>query len=162
MTEEIRSTCKSQEKQPSPPARLLPKRWIAGRKLYKSSTMQKHNEAIQRRYHIILNQVKKLLAPYRPTVFEKDYRFDNTENSFALHAFLSETFYFYIECDFTYFYRVEYAFNNCKHEAEIRKLLDNYTFKERAKEISVLPDFNTFYDNVLAFQHERFVYVLKA
>jgi hypothetical protein len=162
MTEEINSSNRKKENEANPSVNRIPKRWITAKGMYKDSLMQKLNECIESRYHRILNEVKKLLADEATIVFERDYRSDNTESSFALHAFLSNSFYFYIECNYVFQYQVEYAFNNCKYEAEIRKLLDNYTFTDRATEINLSPTYDDFYRNVLAYQSKSFIYVLKA
>jgi len=90
-------------------------------------------------------------------VFERDYRYGKTENALAMHAFMSSTFYVYLECDVHYNYNVEYAFRRCLFEAEIRTMLTGYPFNTRSKEIRLKPDFNTFFQRMLSFQDRQYI-----
>ncbi|WP_146166541.1 hypothetical protein ABZR88_09695 [Mucilaginibacter yixingensis] len=105
---------------------------------------------------------KLLLKAEQPLVFERDYRYDNSESAFAMHAFISPTLYLYLECSPDCHYRVEYAFNSCKQEDELRKQLANYSFKGRTIESALQPDFSTFYTNVLRVQQAKHIYSLQA
>lgn len=120
------------------------------------------NNNIELGYHRILRSAKQRLASHLQPVFERDQKQDDRDSATALHSFISNSFYFHLECDFQYDYRVTYAFCHCPYEQEIRELLSKYPFDARAKEVVLKPDFNTFYKAVLAYQHKRYQYVLKA
>ncbi|WP_461450138.1 hypothetical protein [Mucilaginibacter sp.] len=136
----------------------IPKRWVLAKRR-NGVQQQLHNEAIENEYHSILATAKQLLKNQGGVYFKRDYKRDNTENAFLLHAFTSDSFYFILECNVAFVYQVEYAFYNCKHEASIKKLLDNYSFKLSTNEV-VLADFNTFYDTVTTVQNQRYVHSL--
>jgi hypothetical protein len=144
--------------QPIPVHQRIPKRWVLARR--KNGVQQQlHNESIESQYHRTLAKAKQLLKSQPSLYFERDYKHDNRENAFLLHAFMSDSFYFTLECSMSFVYQVEYAFKSCKHEATIRELLDTYSFKLSAKEVE-LADFNSFYDTVITVQHQRYVHSL--
>lgn len=138
------------------------KRWVLAKRKYGHTQNQLTNETIECAFHSMLYKVKLLLKQHQPsqTVFDKDFRHDNTHDAFCLHAFISSDVYLYLECSLDYVYRIEYAFCNCKHEADIRELLAAYIFTGRTKEVQLQPDFSTFYTNVLAFQDKKHITVL--
>jgi len=140
----------------------LTKRWVLAKRKYGHTQNQVNNETVESAFHSMLYKVKQLLKQHQPnqTVFEKDFRFDNAHNAFALHAFISCNVYLYLECSFNYVYLIEYAFYNCKHEAAIRELLGAYVFTGRTKEVALQPDFSTFYSNVLAYKDKKHITVL--
>ena len=138
----------------------LPKRWLLAKKLFKQSTMQLTNETIESQFLRTLAKVKKLLSSEHPTAFERDYRNDNSNDAFAMHAFMTGTFYFHLECNFTYNYDVTYAFSNCEHEATIRELLKCYPLCTRAKEVSLQPNFTTYFGRVLNVQDDKYIHPL--
>jgi len=140
----------------------LTKRWVLAKRKYGHTQNQLTNETVESAFHSMLYKVKQLLREHQPnqTVFEKDFRFDNAHNAFALHAFISSSVYLYLECSMNYLYQLEYAFNNCKHEAVIRELLAAYIFTNRTKEVSLQPDFNTFYEGVLRVQDKKHITIL--
>lgn len=138
------------------------KRWVLAKRKYGHTQNQLNNETVESAFHSMLYKVKQLLKQHQSnqTVFEKDFRFDNTQDAFCLHAFISSNVYLYLECSLDYVYRIEYAFNNCRHEAAIRELLDAYVFIGRTKEVELQPDFSTFYAGVLRIQEKKHITVL--
>lgn len=114
------------------------------------------NFVAESRYMQILQRVKPLLANTSP-LFERDYRHCNAEDALAMHAFISETFYWHLECTFHYDFMVYYAFNNCPFEDEIRKELRLYPFDTNSKEVQLQPDYLTFYKNVLRVQDRKYI-----
>jgi hypothetical protein len=122
--------------------------------------MQLTNETIESQFLRTLAKVKKLLAREHPTAFERDYRNDNSQDAFAMHSFMTGTFYFHLECSFTYSYDVTYTFNHCEHEATIRELLKCYPLCTRAKETRLKPDFNTYFNTVLNVQDNKYIHPL--
>jgi len=162
MNQDNRPAGKKPTIQPIPKADRMAKRWIMGKRRARNSRQQLDNESIESHYHFILAKAKEWLSGNNQLVFERDYRFDNSEDAFALHAFISSSFYLYIECGFDFNYRVQYAFNDCKFEDELRRLLRPCPLNTAASQVRLKPDFNTFYRKVLAIQDERYVYYLQA
>jgi len=93
-------------------------------------------------------------------IFERDYRNCNAENAFAMHSLMSNSIYLYLECDYSFNYRIEYAFNNCPFEAEIKKLLRPFVLVNSSKEIQLKPDFNTYFATVLNVQDKKYIHYL--
>lgn len=136
------------------------KRWKLAKKRTWDKKQQLNNITLETNYYAALKKIKQVLSNQQQTVFERDYKEDNLENALAMHAFLSPSFYFYLECDFAYYYQVEYAFNNCKQEAQIMAILKTYQLDQMGKQVRLQPDFSTFYRNVIAIQDKQYLYVL--
>jgi len=145
--------------QPIPVHLRIPKRWVLAKRR-NGVQQQLHNETIENQYHRILAKAKQLLKSQGGMYFERDYKHDNTENAFLLHAFISDSFYFTLECSMSFVYQCEYAFNNCLHEVAIRKQLSTYTLSQHAKEVDLQPTFKTFYQTVITVQDKRYLYSL--
>jgi len=136
------------------------KRWKLAKMRTWDKRQQVDNLTLEINHHAALKKVKELLSNQQQTVFERDYKEDNLENALAMHAFLSPGFYFYLECDYAWDYQLEYAFNNCKQEAQIKAILKSYQLDVKGKLVALQPDFNTFYRNVIAIQDKRYLYLL--
>jgi len=108
-------------------------------------------------YRSILLEVKKLFANTKHPMFERDFKNDNTESALAMHAYLTNSFYFNLECSFMYNYQIQYAFNDCPYEAEIRALIARTSEDSRPTEVKLKPDFATFYLNVLKVQDAKYI-----
>jgi len=146
---------------PIPMQDRIPKRWLEAKRKYGRTQNQLQNETVESAFHQLLYKTKQLIKQQPGgTYFERDYRYDASENAFTLHAFMSSSIYLYIECSFDYVYRIEYAFNSCPYEAEIRKLLTAYIFTERAKEVELKPTFTQFYQKVLEVQDKQHIHSL--
>jgi hypothetical protein len=142
-----------------PMQQRIPKRWQEAKRKYRNTVNQLQNETVESAYHQLLYKVKQLLKQQATqTVFEKDFRYDNAQDAFCLHAFVSTSIYLYVECSADYRYRIEYAFNLCVHEAAIRELLKAYIFTERTKEIQLKPSYTEFYKRVLSVQDSKHIY----
>lgn len=146
---------------PIPKSQQRAKRWVIAqsRKNFKDQRMQ--NSATEAAYLRVLDFVKAHHLPSNGVFFERDYRRDKSENCFAMHSFITGSFYWYLECDFTYNYRVEYDFRNCPFEAEIIAMLKPYPLDRTASKINLQPDFATFVLNVLHRQDEAYLHSLK-
>ncbi len=123
-------------------------------------TQKKENNMVEGAFMDLLKQSKKLLTQPKLIYFERDERKDASHSMFTMHTFLCKSFYVHLECSITYNFLVEFAFNNCPHETQIRGLLSCYALQGKIKERAFQPDFNTFYSAVLAFQDKRFIYSL--
>ncbi|MDB5004929.1 MAG: hypothetical protein JWQ34_3154 [Mucilaginibacter sp.] len=128
------------------------KRWTVAHQRKKYDQMTTHNEPIEVAYHRIVNVVKSLYMLPGDVYFERDYKEDRSEGLYGMHALLTPHFYWRLDCAFTYNYEITYAFNNCSYESEIRKLMQAYPLDRAAIEKQFAPDFNTFYNSVLAVQ----------
>jgi hypothetical protein len=143
--------------QPIPVKDRIPKKWVEAKRKY--SHTQQHRDNILAEHHFmqLLNRAKQLLKNDNTKAFDRDYRGCNATDAFAMQVFICPSVYLYLECSYDFVYRVQYAFNSCRHEDEIRKLLNGYLLKGRAKEVQLKPDFNTFYNNVLAVQDAKHI-----
>lgn len=119
------------------------------------------NTIIAGDYRCILVEAKKLLTLTDSEAFERDLSRPGSYTRLGLYAFMSPTFYWYLESDPFTEYQVTYAFHNCKHEAAIRKLLEKFYVHEQIKEVALQPNFATFYENVKRVQHSRHFYSLQ-
>ena len=133
----------------------LPKQWIIAANRPGHISQKADNGMLELIYKETLAAVKKLNT-YPIVYFEKDHRQDNAHDAFVMHTYLSPTFYFQLECAITCSYFIEYAFNSCPHEEEIRKLLRRWPLEIKAKEVKLQPDYQTFYRAVLNFQDKKY------
>jgi hypothetical protein len=145
--------------QPIPVHLRIPKRWVLARRR-NGVQQQLRNETIESQYHSTLAKAKHLLKSQGGVYFDRDYKNDNTENAFLLHAFISDSFYFTLECSMFFVYQVEYAFCSCQHEEDLRKLLSSYTLSQHSKEVDLQPTFKTFYQTVITVQDKRYLHSL--
>jgi hypothetical protein len=136
--------------------------WITAKTKTNNYHQRYRNQIMDTYYPFLVTKVKLLLAPAKPIVFERDYKKLPSDSLIAIHAFLSPSVYFRLDCDAAFNYSMDYAFHHCPHEQEIRALMRSYQLADKAKEVSLKPDFPTFYKNVRAFQGNRFFYTLAA
>lgn len=140
------------------------KRWKIA--LVKRKGMNKDiNMLVEAYYKDVLEFVKSLFSTlpdsYSRTVFERDYREDNSENSFTMHSFIAPSFFWYLECDYAYHYKVEYDFHSCAFEEQIRgKLSGMYTLLERTEQRNLQPNCEEFLKRVFKVQDEKYRLVL--
>jgi hypothetical protein len=144
---------------PIPVHQRIPKRWVLAKRR-NGVQQQLHNEAIESQYHRTLAKAKQLLKSQGGVYLERDYKNDNTENAFLLHTFISDSFYFTLECSMSFVYQVEYAFCSCQHEEDLREHLSTYTLSQHAKEVDLQPTFKTFYQTVITVQDKRYLHSL--
>ncbi len=147
-------SCKTIDQQP------LKKQWQIVSTRFGHATQKLNNNMLEGAYMQALKKAKQLLTQNTQTVFERDQRKDSSENAFIMHSFLCSSFYFQLECTLSCNYKVECAFYNCPVEQEVRKLLTAYPFQERCIEVSLKPDFTTFYRKVLQVQNKHFLFLL--
>jgi|GEM_PF-2887831 len=132
-----------------PDEHRLPIRVVVAKRKFGHTSQQQDNERAEQAYYKVLKVVKQLLHVDEPIVFEKAYTQDNSQNAYSIHAFISNSFYLYLECDHCYIYQVEYAFHNCEHDQTIRGLLNNAELPGRLKEVTLIPGFTSFYHELL-------------
>ena len=141
------------------------KRWKTAQRRTPGQVNADQNFMVELHYHKILVKVKNLFAtsPFLSSqlVFEKDYKEDNTENSFTMHSFISSSFFWYLECDFAYCYMVEYDFHNCPFEQEIRELIESsFWGSTRVNQKPQKPNCEEFYKRVLKVQDKEYFNLL--
>jgi hypothetical protein len=121
---------------------------------------KKENSIIEGTFMRAVDRAKKLLTQTPITYFERDERKDTSHSPFAMHTFLSRSLYLHLECNIMCEFQIQYAFNHCSYEKEIREMLKSYPLEGRVKEVELSPDFSTFYDAVLRFQDKKFIRTL--
>lgn len=142
---------------PLPKKHRFMKRWVIAEKRENHEQQTGTNRCTEAAYHRIIEAIKSRYFIPGTEYFERDYKRDKTENCLAMHSFIMPSFYIYLESSFTYDYRVEYAFNNCSFEAELRAMLKPFPLDRQATEVKLQPDFKTFYDNIMRIQDQRFI-----
>lgn len=84
-------------------------------------------DTVQGAYFRILNNIKQLLTehadPWELTASEKDRKGDRTCCE-AMHNFITPNLYFNLICEFDKITWIEFGFNNCPVETQIRELLN--------------------------------------
>ena len=160
MNEKDQPTGKSTGIQPIPVNQRIPKRWVEAKRKYGHMQNQRDNETVEGQFMHILYQVKQLLNGQHLTAFSRNYRRCNAYNAFTMEVFICSSVYLHLECSMDYVYRVDYAFNNCQHEVEVRKLLNVYVLKSRAREVQLTPSFGQFYQAVLIVQDSKHIILL--
>lgn len=85
---------------------------------------------------------------------------DSTEDAAAIHAFMSEHIYLFLQCESSFEYTISYAFSNCPFEAEVRSMFNQCLLDNSFKEVSLVPNFTTYLTNVKRHQHPKHFYNL--
>lgn len=135
--------------------------WRLAKKQTHNKAQQQRNFTMDTNFPFLVEKVKKLLTTYQPLVFERNFKREPSGSLASIHAFVAPTVYLNLDCNCAYDYEMKYAFGNCPQEAEIRALMRSYRLDDKAKEIALQPDFNTFYKDVQAFQGLDKFYKLK-
>jgi len=145
---------------PLPKRYQFKKPWITAqsRKNYEQITGM--NRCTEAAYHRIIDAVKQQHLVSGKIYFERDFKFDKSHNCCAMHSFMTSSFYIYLECNIDYIFRVEFAFNDCAYESEIRAMLKPYPLDRQATEVQKQPDFHTLLMNVLHTQDECYLHSL--
>jgi hypothetical protein len=144
----------------------LGKRWKTALTLSPGCVERDKNYAVESMYNQILKLAKTLHFAskdrWSDSVFERCYKEDNSENCFALHSFLTPTFYWYLECDFAYFYKINYSFNNCPYEEELMFRISRWLdyIPNRIECVKLKPSHSEFYKKVLTVQDQQYIILL--
>ena len=146
---------------PLPKSLQRTKRWIIAQSRKNFEGQRQQNLAVEAAYHKVLNKVKEQFLKPKEIYFERDYRHDKTENFLAMHSFITTSFYWYLECDLCYNYRVEYDFGDCPFEFEILAMLKGYPLDRQTTRRYLLPDFGTFVLDLLDAQDSQYFHSLK-
>jgi hypothetical protein len=118
-------------------------------------------EIVEGAYFRILNNIKQLLIehadPWEKTVYEKDRKGDRTCCE-AMHDFVTPNLCFNLICEFDKKAWIEFGFNNCPVETQIRELLNKDGLLQYMRERSNL-DFIRYFA-VVSTDNPRSVFVL--
>ena len=134
------------------------KSWIIAQNRSGYITQKLLNKKTEFIFHSTLRMVKAFLSNKPEAFFERNYLHDNIDSALLMHGFMSKRFYLTLECNVHYDIVIEYAFANFQLEAEVKKKLE--AAGALAREITLKPDFETFYQNVLNYQNKKHIYSL--
>lgn len=126
-------------------------------------TLINRNNTVEGMYHAVLKTVTKLYAklPNKDdrVIVEMDMKLHPLDGE-QMHAFLTPHFLLFLECDVQNHYRVEYCFHQCPLEAEIKAIMKEFLINSYSTEVRKMPDYKTYFAQVLRCQPERFIRVL--
>lgn len=165
MNQPKRSRCEIARKVTSPTATPTSKqfkgrkRWQIAQARSKDGRQQKDNASLEISYFNALNAAKRLMSGSKKLAFERDYRGDKSTYLF-MYGFVTDCCYLLLECELDNCYSLEFAFYKCKYEPQLRELLTPLKDHLRIKEVSLQPDFASYYKNVLAFQPTQYHHFL--
>ena len=134
------------------------KRWIIAQSRGTNKAQEMKNRCVEAAYHRTLSAVKTLYLKPCDAYYERDQKHDNSDSFLAMHSFMTTSFYFHLQCSFCYDFEVEYAFNNCPYEQQVRFMLKAFPLDSQATESELKPDYNTFFETVMTFQDKSFLY----
>ena len=139
----------------------LGKMWKLAKQQKVTKTIQLQNSSIEYYYILILTEVKIYLGSQHPIVFERDYREDNSENSFAMHSFLAPNIYLHLMCDLNFHYWIEYDFHECWIEDRVRiRIAKLFEFSQQARHRPLQPNCFEYHKSVIAKQDPQYIYTL--
>lgn len=145
------------------PEERLAKRWYIASTMRNQTTMKHRNGTVEWYYETILKIAKKRCAElpdeYSRTVFERDYRYDDSAGCMAMHSFITPHFYWQLECDFAYFYQLEYNFYNCPFEEDVRRIFNGMR-SVTPQQRHLKPDGDAYFRRVLAVQDKQYIHIL--
>ena len=137
------------------------KKWVIAQSRGTNKQQEVVNFCTENAYHRIVKTVKERYLSPTHIYFERDYKTDQSEGLNGMHSFVTPEFYFRLDCHTTYDFEVEFAFNDCPYEAEIRALLAVFPLDTRAKEKVLQPNFNAIYKWNIENQEACYLYSLK-
>ncbi len=146
--------------------RRLDKRWVTALSNPYKASPKHRNSLVELTYHELLKSAKSLYSQLQSTsertVFEKDYRYDNSESSLAMHSFLTSSCYLHLECSFDYLYRIQYDFHDCPFEKELMEQIDlrEHYNHGSCKQWQTKPNCKEFFERVIKVQDVKFIRVL--
>lgn len=142
------------------PRRKNTKRWKIAQTRGVHPAQVGRNECVEASYHEVLTALKSHYLTPGEIYYERDLKHVQ-DDWLGMHSFVSEHFYWQLYCAAYYDYEIEFAFNDCPYESEIRKMFRAYPLDRQAKEIQLQPDYATFYRRVLSIQPAEFIFSFK-
>jgi hypothetical protein len=143
----------------------LGKRWKTAKKVNLGASRKDQNSLVEFYYMDMLafakNKIAELPDSHSRVIYERDYREDVTEDSFAMHCLISPCFYWHLECTFAYYYKVDYDFYNCPFEQEFReKLSGMFTLLRNLERKQLQPNCSAYLKRVFKVQDKKFMLTL--
>ena len=89
------------------------------------------NEVTKDKYFEVLAAIKELFDRQGIECFERDYTKFPNGNPTAMHCYLNNEVYWTIICDDCDIFYVQYHFNNCRFQAQIKASFDLLSNSER-------------------------------
>lgn len=134
------------------------KRWVIaqGRGTRPQQALQNSNT--EHAYHRIIAAIKEQYLKPGDVYFERNYKQDKTESLFDMHSFMCNSVLLRLDCMLYYDYEVEFAFYNCPFEESIRAMLKVGPLDTQAKEITLQPNFQLYYEHVLRYHRPEFIH----
>jgi hypothetical protein len=155
---EFNSTPEKKEHQKDSAYKQVSKNHIKAAR-FAGTTQKSINTAIDQSYHTLIEHVKKLYSKL-PNVDDRIVvemnRAQEPNNPISIYCFMTPHFYFYLECDVMLRYRVEYQLFNCPYEKEITKAMKQTILRSYSTEIMKMPNYQTFFKEVLRVQPDKF------
>lgn len=142
------------------------KQWIRGKSRMRQSIIHEKNADVESTYKKVLELAKQLYSslpdPSERTVFEKDDRRDCSENPYSMHTFINSSFYWYLECNMVFNYRIEYDLHNCPFQEQFMELIESQNKYNPGSCIHwhQKPNCKEFFQRVIKVQDAQFIYVL--
>jgi hypothetical protein len=152
---------KNEQVSPSPYKRVGKNHIKAER--FASPSQKRTNEAVEGSYHALINHVKTLYATLpneSDRLIVEMNRAEEPLNPISIYCFMTCHFYFYLECDIVFRYRIEYQMYDCPFEKEILKGLQQTIMRSHSTEVMKMPDYKNVFSEVLRVQPDRFKRVL--
>ncbi|WP_113652239.1 hypothetical protein [Pedobacter namyangjuensis] len=134
---------------------------VAEKKAMASLKMQNGN--VEASYHQLLKRVVALysnLANKAERVVVEMNMKSHPLESHRMHAFLTPSFAFHLECDVLNRYKVEYCFENCPFEEQIKQMFARHFYNAHTLVEIKKPSYKAYFDEVLRVQPERFIRLL--
>jgi hypothetical protein len=159
---EFNSTPPKNDKVSPSPYKRVGKNYIKAEK-FASPSQKRTNEAVEGSYHALIDHVKKLYAALpneSDRVIVEMNRSEEPLNPISIYCFLTRHFYFYLECDITFHYRIEYQMQDCPFEKEILQGLQETIMRSHSTEVMKMSNYSEFFNEVLRVQPNKFKRVL--
>jgi hypothetical protein len=148
--------------QPKTKRRRETPRWIVAASRTDQKLQRLQNEAVEDHYHQVIAKVKELIMQHgSDTIYVQNHK-NNLDSYTGMHSFVTSTFYWRLDCELAYNYKVYFAFHNCPYEEIIRQMMRGYPLDRTTQEYNFKQGYGTFYKRVLEVQDPIHLTALKA
>lgn len=134
------------------------KYWIRAKRRYNNKSLLMTNSSTEFNYHQLLKEVKTLFAPRGEYLFERDYKTDRNSGLLTMHTLMCESLFLDLWCCFSEYYFVDYHFDNCPFEQEIRQHFSRGMLYTQSRHF---PLDKGFFQRKIEQEDEKFFYYLK-
>lgn len=148
--------------QPKTNRRRETPRWVVAQSRTDQKWQRWQNEAVESHYQQVIAKVKELIIAYGgDTIYEQNHK-GNTDSYTGMHSFVTRTFYWRLDCELAYNYKVYFAFHNCPYEDTVTQMMQGYPLDRTTQEHHFLQGYSAFYKRVLEVQDPIHINTLKA